>query len=173
MRVRECIRFINAPYGGPIWLRQHGKSNSGNIYGVTAADGKQLWRYKTGTSTYTSPHLSGGLVYCGTDDGNLYALEGGATAPARDTEVRRAVFWEDVPGFKRFRTGSDVWIREYFKPEDYEQVDGGALAAFMTLQVERGGRSVVVFAENRVPRSALNEETPRSLFGFRETPQPT
>ncbi len=39
--------------------------------------GQQLWRFKTGDWVHSSPAISGGAVYVGSDDGHLYALDAG------------------------------------------------------------------------------------------------
>jgi hypothetical protein len=64
------------------------------------------------------------------------------------------VYWEAKQAgdaFAWFRNDVDVAIRGSFEAAGYARVDRAGLVELMTAQVERGGRSVVVFAANRIP----------------------
>lgn len=44
------------------------------VYALNATTGAELWSYATGNQVYSSPAVANGVVYIGSDDGNLYAL---------------------------------------------------------------------------------------------------
>jgi outer membrane protein assembly factor BamB len=48
-----------------------GVFNDGGIVTINA----ELWRFKTGGAVYSSPAVSNGVVYVGSDDNNLYAID--------------------------------------------------------------------------------------------------
>jgi outer membrane protein assembly factor BamB len=52
----------------------HLQEVKGARYALSAKTGAKLWSYTTGGGVYTSPSVSNGLVYVGSDDGNVYAL---------------------------------------------------------------------------------------------------
>ncbi len=54
---------------------------------------KQLWRFKTGGPVLSSPVVSGGLVYIGSRDGSLYAIDG-----ARGTQQWRLQTGDRIEG---------------------------------------------------------------------------
>ncbi|MNO52684.1 Outer membrane protein assembly factor BamB precursor [compost metagenome] len=49
--------------------------NHGIIYAVDAKTGEQLWCYQTEGNIYSSPVLDQGVVFIGSDDGHMYAIE--------------------------------------------------------------------------------------------------
>jgi len=123
----------------------------GYVYGIDRKKGKEIWRYKTSGPVYASPAINDRVLYCGSDDGRLYAFEGTGTFDPSRPKPRKAVFWEDSPGFKWFQNGVDTWIRDYFKNEGYEILDAKGLSTFMKEQASDTTASVVVFADNRIP----------------------
>ncbi len=50
-------------------------AESGVLYAVSAADGRELWRFKAGAPIHGSPAVGGERVYFGAMDGTLYALD--------------------------------------------------------------------------------------------------
>ena len=48
--------------------------NDGNVYAV-GLDGTEQWRYPTGGAVRSSPVVADGVVYIGSTDGSLYALD--------------------------------------------------------------------------------------------------
>ncbi|HEY4613018.1 MAG TPA: PQQ-binding-like beta-propeller repeat protein, partial [Bacteroidota bacterium] len=126
------------------------------IHCIDITSGEKKWRYKTSGAVYASAIIHDGIVYCGSDDGVLYALEGESTLGTRPP-VRKAVFWEKVDGYRWFRNGVDEVVRDYFKREGYEVVDASGLQDMMNAQTDINVRSVVVFADSRVPPEVLVE----------------
>src|SRR6266487_324861 len=49
-------------------------SSDSYIYSLNAADGTLRWRFKTGSSVYSSPAVVNGVVYISSQDSNVYAL---------------------------------------------------------------------------------------------------
>jgi serine/threonine-protein kinase len=45
------------------------------VYTLDAATGNLKWKYTTGGQVFSSPAISGGVVYVGSGDNNLYALD--------------------------------------------------------------------------------------------------
>ena len=45
------------------------------VYAFNASTGAQLWKYKTGKYVYSSPVVMNGVLYIGSDDGNVYAFQ--------------------------------------------------------------------------------------------------
>ncbi|HEY1708398.1 MAG TPA: PQQ-binding-like beta-propeller repeat protein [Rhizomicrobium sp.] len=50
------------------------------IYALDAATGAQIWSFATGSTIERSPSVANGIVYVGSDDGNVYALRAGTGA---------------------------------------------------------------------------------------------
>ncbi len=53
----------------------------GNVYALDAKTGTEQWRFQTGSSVPSSPSVADGTVYVGSDDGNVYAIEGEPPEP--------------------------------------------------------------------------------------------
>jgi outer membrane protein assembly factor BamB len=49
--------------------------DDGNVYAVSAADGRQVWKRGTGGPVSATPAVAGGTVYVGSYDGKFYALD--------------------------------------------------------------------------------------------------
>ncbi|MDB4865692.1 MAG: hypothetical protein JWR03_25 [Cohnella sp.] len=49
--------------------------NQGIVYAVDADTGKERWSFKTGGNIYSSPMVDKGVLYIGSDDGYLYAID--------------------------------------------------------------------------------------------------
>jgi len=45
-----------------------------NVYALNASTGSLLWKYTTNSDVPSSPAVANGMVYVGSDDGNLYAF---------------------------------------------------------------------------------------------------
>ncbi|MCH7706232.1 MAG: PQQ-binding-like beta-propeller repeat protein, partial [Chloroflexi bacterium] len=50
-------------------------SSDGRLYAVGACSGSLLWSYHVGELVWTSPAVVDGVVYFGSHDGYVYALE--------------------------------------------------------------------------------------------------
>jgi eukaryotic-like serine/threonine-protein kinase len=135
----------------------------GTLYALDRTTGVKRWSYTTGDRIFSSPIVVGAVVYCGSDDGNLYALQGTTSADTATVHVKKAVYWEHTPGYKYFELRTDEWVRDYFKSQGYEIVDGNGLKGLMTDQLTSKARSVVVFADHYFPPSIVEEQSPKAL----------
>jgi eukaryotic-like serine/threonine-protein kinase len=166
---RELWRFKTK---GPVWSSAavvgpmvYFGSNDGNLFALDKLSGAERWRFKTNDRIFSSPIASDGMVYFGSDDGNLYALKGSTAFDTSVVLARKAVFWDVKPdGGGWFAAGAGEWIRDYFRQEGYMVVDSRGLEEFMRTQLGSGFRSVVVFAEHRVPGTVMKEESPNALI---------
>jgi outer membrane protein assembly factor BamB len=166
---KEVWRFKT---NGPVWSSvaiagsiAYFGSNDGNLFALDRVSGAERWRFKTNDRIFSSPVAADGMVYFGSDDGNLYALKGSTAFDTSSITPRKVVFWDSKPGGgKWFSTGTDEWIRDYFKQEGYKVVDSRGLEEFMREQLGSKARSVVVFAAHRVPASLVKEESPEALI---------
>ena len=50
-------------------------SGDSNIYALDAANGRELWHFKTGDVVHSSPAVNDGMVFVGSWDRNIYALD--------------------------------------------------------------------------------------------------
>ena len=50
-------------------------ANDGTVYGLDLESGDERWTFDAGAPVVASPVVSGDLVYIGTDEGALYAVE--------------------------------------------------------------------------------------------------
>ena len=50
-------------------------SFDGNVYGLDAKTGSEQWRFRARNDVFSSPVIGDGVVYIGSDDGHVYALE--------------------------------------------------------------------------------------------------
>jgi hypothetical protein len=127
---------------------------------VSALDrrtGEVLWRFRTGGQVKSSPVVLDGVVYLGSDDGRIYALETGL-----EPTPQRAVFWdEDLGGFTTLVRAES--IMSHFRARGYEVVDRTALVQLMEDRIADGRRSVVVFAQDWLPAEVVDEARGRSL----------
>jgi outer membrane protein assembly factor BamB len=140
---------------------------AGNIEAVDKASGERRWRFSLPDRIFSTPVIADGVVYCGADDGTMTALDGSTSARAAGGAPRRVVFWEgpkSQKGFSWFQNNVDTAILNYFKGAGYEQLDAAQLAAFMQEQIRLHSRSVVVFADNRIPADVVEEATPSALI---------
>src|SRR5262249_10316102 len=107
---------------------------------------------------FSSPVISGGAVFVGSDDGGVYALN--VTASKR---LARALYWDSayaqatsIPG----QLGLRDWVRDH----DYQVVDAVGLAKFKGDQVASRPPSVVVFATDHAPPSVAGSSADTVLL---------
>lgn len=139
----------------------------GTLYAVDKNGGTELWKFPLGERAFSTPVVSGGIVYASSDEGTLYALDVADAAGPVAPPLQRFVYWEPkqaADAFSWFRADIDVAIRGSFETTGYKRVDGAALAEIMNAQVSQGGRSVVVFAANRVPPALMAPADASSLL---------
>ena len=140
---------------------------AGNVEAIDKETGERRWTFPLPDRIFSTPIVADGIVYCGADDGTMTALEGSQLAKAATNAVRRVVYWEGKKGDKAFgwfQNGVDITILNYFKSVGYEQLDAAQLAAFMSEQIAQRSRSVVVFADNRIPAAVAREANPGALI---------
>lgn len=126
---------------------------SGHLQGVRASDGALLWSFPMGGRSFASPTAEGRTVYCGSDDGVMYALSV-ADRRAEPASFRRVVYWQgdsDPKAFSWFKSGVDVAIRDQLIAAGYERIDADGLRAFLQARIAAPSRSIVVFADNKMP----------------------
>jgi hypothetical protein len=81
--------------------------------------------------------------------------------------VKKVVYWQaprSDRAYSWFNNSLDVWIRDYFKRAGYEVVNAGQLKQMMVEQVKSKAPSVVVFAENRIPKTVVGEYSEKALI---------
>src|SRR5208283_4921743 len=74
-----CLIFLSSlvliPFANADWIMFHADpSHSGAGTGNPALTPTLLWRYTAGNWVYSSPAVVGGVVYVGSEDGSVYAL---------------------------------------------------------------------------------------------------
>ena len=120
-----------------------------------------------GHRSLSTPVVADGVVYCSSDDGVLYALDGSENSPASPSpSTRRIVYWEgrkSKDAFSWFVNNVDTAILNYFKAAGYEQLDAQQLAELMQQESAGHAHSVVVFADNKIPASVVEVESDQAL----------
>jgi len=140
---------------------------SGSLEAIDKASGARLWSYPLSGRVLATPVVADGIVYCGADDGTMTALAGSVVAAPGAGVPRKRVYWQgrkSDKAFSWFQNGVDGAILDYFRGAGYEQVDARQLAEFMGEEIARPGRSVVVFADNRIPADVVEEISARALI---------
>ena len=141
---------------------------AGYLYAVNRTSGAEYWRFPMGQRSLSTPIVGDGVVYCAADDGVLYAIEGSTDSRRAATKAaRRVVYWEgkkSQKAFSWFANDIDLTIRSYFEAAGYERMNAVQLAQFMTQESAQASRSVVVFADNKIPDSVVRVDTERALI---------
>lgn len=119
-----------------------------------------------GARSFATPTVYDNTVYCGADNGVLYAL---STAAARPITLapRRIVYWQgdkDRKIFSWFKSGVDAALREQLKAAGYEQLDATQLHAFLQQQIAMPSPSVLVFADNKIPLDIADDASGPALL---------
>jgi outer membrane protein assembly factor BamB len=126
---------------------------TGSVYALDKNKGTQLWRFPLGRNAFSTPVIANGIVYASSDAGTLFALDGTNVAPS-PAPVRRVVYRQGMKSpddFNWFVNDVDLTVLNYFKGAGYEQVDAAQLIQLMKDQETSHGRSVVVFADSKMP----------------------
>jgi hypothetical protein len=141
---------------------------AGYLYAVNRLSGTEYWRFPMGQRSLSTPVPGDGVVYCASDDGVLYAIEGSTDARRATTKAaRRVVYWEgkkSAKAFSWFANDIDITLRSYFEAAGYERMNAAQLAQFMTHESAGAARSVVVFADNKIPESVVRVDTDHALI---------
>jgi len=137
----------------------------GNLYALNRADGHLLWRMPLADRSFSTPLPANDMVYVGGDDGLLYGLST-AVAARSQPEPRRLVYFEGgaKEGFHWFNPGVDQAILSQLAAAGYDQVDAGALRKMMEDQIREGGRSILIFADNKLPASVADRDDDQALI---------
>ncbi len=139
----------------------------GNVYAVDNTSGEQIWCFPLGSRAMSTPVVSDGIVYCSSDDGNLYALEGKPSDGTKKSTARKIVYWEGNKtdmAFSNFPLSTGMFIRDYFTSSGYELMDAKKLEDFIKEQISFKTPSVIVFADNKVPTTIANEKNENALI---------
>lgn len=131
---------------------------TGSIYAADSKTGKALWSYPTGGAIFASPIISDGIVYCGTDNGNLYALVGTTAFDTTTIQSKKVVSWQGTKEYNWFQNSVDVGVRDYFQKAGYELMDAKKLEDFIKQQIALKSPSVIVFADNKFPKTVISED---------------
>jgi WD40 repeat protein len=141
---------------------------TGNVYGLDPETGKQKWLFPMGHQSFSTPVVSGEIVYCASDEGLLYAVNGTTGKNDAFVNARRIVYYEgnkSDSAFHYLNFGIDAWIRDYLVRQGYELINSpDKLAAFMNSKLDGAARTVVVFSDNKVPNELVEEESDKALI---------
>lgn len=139
----------------------------GTVCAIDSKYGEKIWSFPLGSRVLSTPVISDGVVYCSSDDGILYALQGTASEINKRSPARKIVYFEGNKSdraFSVFPLSTGMWIRDFFKTAGYELMDAGTLAEFMKSQLDTKTPSVVVFADNKIPFIIANERSENALI---------
>ena len=160
----QFVQAIDAATGKELWRTTTGVTwsspsvagdmiyagdGAGRLNALDRKTGKLLWSFRTGSTAYSTPTPSGDLVFIGSTDGGVYAVRVSATP------VQRAVFF-DSAYIKSASVPDPVLLSRYFANRGYTVLDATALGAFLQARIQDRAPSVLVFAIDHLPPSALD-----------------
>jgi outer membrane protein assembly factor BamB len=122
---------------------------AGRLHALDRKTGKILWSFRTGSTMHSSPTVSGDLIIVGSTDGAVYAVR--ATA----TPLQRAVFF-DSTYIKSASVPDASLLSRYFSNRGYQVLDEKALGEFLQARISDKAPSVLVFAIDHLPPSAVD-----------------
>jgi hypothetical protein len=128
------------------------------LLALDASSGALQWNLYFGGAVMSSPVVGRETVFVGADDGALHAVALRSGPPPR-----LAVYWDEARLPANTFAGHEA-VRDYLESVGYERVGEEAMATLMGSQIERGRRSVVVFAMDDVPPSVRAEPLDSSLL---------
>ncbi len=134
----------------------------GKLYQLDLKTGEENWSFKFRKWILSSPVLFDDVLCFGCDDGYIYALNGNG-GPINNG-LLKAVFWEDTSGYKWFKNGIDVTIKNYFVSQGYELLGSKELAEYFNERIKDKKPSVVIFASNKIPNSVVPDSSNQNLF---------
>lgn len=140
---------------------------AGNVQGIDRATGERLWQFPMGHRSLSTPAIAGGIVYCASDSGILFALDAASEPGPRSGAPRRIVYTAGAPapgGFSWFQNGVDSALASQLKGRGYEAMDTSDLAAFMRRYGRTSPRAVVVLADNRIAPALVETFEGRPLI---------
>ncbi|HEX3468983.1 MAG TPA: PQQ-binding-like beta-propeller repeat protein [Candidatus Elarobacter sp.] len=131
---------------------------SGTLYALDARSGAALWQWRSfGRRILSSVAIDGGHLVFGSDDGRVYDLRIGASA------LERAVYFDDAHRKSSHLRSSEA-VRDFLAKRGYAVLDDAQLSAFLRDRIADRKRSVIVFAIDDVPASAVGDVPARGLF---------
>jgi outer membrane protein assembly factor BamB len=122
---------------------------AGRLHALDRRTGKILWSFRTGSTMHSSPTVSGDLIIVGSTDGGVYAVR------ATGTPVQRAVFF-DSTYIKSASVPDASLLSRYFSNRGYQVLDEKALGEFLQARIADTAPSVLVFAIDHLPPSAVD-----------------
>lgn len=136
------VRFFASPVlvGGTLYAADQ----NGVVHALDAATGAERWSFHTRAAIQSSPVVSEGELFVGSDDGSVWALRAGARSP------HLAVYWDSAAESRTLAQRSAL-AREYLAARGYEVLNDSALARFLAERVQDGAPSAVVFAQDDAP----------------------
>lgn len=143
----------NAMFGGLAKAGDVLVSNgiNGGIFGLDSSSGAILWRLRLPDLTFSSPLVAPGLVYTGSDDGTVTAID---TAGVRQPTLDRYIYsFTDEPAASAFwfKPGPIASIRDGFLSSGYASLGSADLEKALATSVGENGRKIVVIADTRLP----------------------
>ena len=133
---------------------------AGMLYALDTNNGALRWQFAMGARSLSTPLVADGTVYAASDRGTLFALSASAAAPSAHGFARRIVYFEGPrsdQAFGWFANGIDAAALAHFTAAGYESMNAAQLAELMRRPDAASARAVVVFADNRVPASILDD----------------
>lgn len=157
----------NAMFGG---LARAGNvlvsnGSNGHLFGFDADSGGQLWRFRLPDMSLSSPLVASGVIFTGSDDGSVYALE---TSPASGPKLDRYVYsYTDEPPASAFWFKPDALsgIRGGFLSSGYARLGTAELEQALESPVAHDGRKVIALADTRLSKGVDGAKLRRFLDG--------
>ena len=81
--------------------------------------------------------------------------------------AKKVVYWGGNltdSAYHDFNFNIDLWVRDYLKRQDYELLNAGQLKEFMTSKLGGASQTVIVFADNKIPKSVVEDESENALI---------
>ena len=139
---------------------------SGNLYAVNIYTGLDKWVFPIGCRSFSTPVIANGKIYCGAEDGMLYALDGSVITDTSSVPFKKIVYWQgpnNKNDYRDFQNGVDQYLRDYFVGCGYTLVNAGQLQNVMSEQINKPSPCVIVFADNRFPQAISDSKTGKPL----------
>jgi hypothetical protein len=122
----------------------------GSLYGIDAK-GKELWRLRLPDMSLASPLVARGVVYTGSDDGSVVAVDTSTSAPA---PLERHIYsFTNQPegGFFWFKPEIVASVKAQFAAAGYDSAGTTELSGLLKSPIGNRGRKLVVLADTRLP----------------------
>ena len=121
----------------------------GELLALDAETGVIKWRLPFADAVWSSPVVAGKELYIGSDDGGVYAVH-----ETNESIPKLAVYYDSTRAKMPFVAGGRLAF-EYFRGIGYQALDADSIVRFMTDRIQDGTPSVVVFATDVLPASAI------------------